>query len=146
MDNWKHTAPPKYNHPFNKRLSDTDYGLSSNKFLFLTFRKIGYYCPLKNPCLAHLPLLTQCQFPYYLFQGFPGGSAVENLPAHVGNTSSIPGLGRSPGEENGNQLQYYCPGITWTEESGKLQSMGSQRVGHNLMTKQQHPFYLNPDF
>ena len=96
MDNWKHTAPPKYNHPFNKRLSDTDYGLSSNKFLFLTFRKIGYYCPLKNPCLAHLPLLTQCQFPYYLFQGFPGGSAVENLPAHVGNTSSIPGLGRSP--------------------------------------------------
>ena len=36
--------------------------------------------------------------------------------------------------------------ITWTEESGKLQFMGSQRVGHNLATKQQHPFYLNPDF
>ena len=53
---------------------------------------------------------TQCQFPYYLLRGFPGGSAVENLPPHVGNTSSIPGLGRSPGEENGNQLQDYCPG------------------------------------
>ena len=27
--------------------------------------------------------------------------------------------------------------ITWTEEPGKLQSMGLQRVGHNLVTKQQ---------
>ena len=34
--------------------------------------------------------------------------------------------------------------IPWTEEPGRLQSMGSQRVGHNLMTKQQQqPF--SPD-
>ena len=38
--------------------------------------------------------------------GFPGDSAVKNPPANAGDTSSIPGSGRSPGEENGNPLQY----------------------------------------
>ena len=37
--------------------------------------------------------------------GFPGGSLGKNLPGDVG---SIPGLGRSPGEGNGNPLQYSC--------------------------------------
>ena len=32
--------------------------------------------------------------------------------------------------------------IPWTEEPGRLQSMGSQGVGHNLVTKQ-HPNYTN---
>ena len=39
---------------------------------------------------------------------FPGGSVVKNLPANAGNVGSIPGLGRSPGEENGNPFQYSC--------------------------------------
>ena len=42
--------------------------------------------------------------------GFPGGSAVKNLPANAGDTGSIPGLGRSSGEQNGNPLQYFCLG------------------------------------
>src|SRR5574341_307026 len=83
----------------------------------------------------------------------------------------IPGSGRSPGEGNGNPLQYSClensmdrgpwwatvPGVVdysvlplekemaihsstiawkipWTEEPGRLQSMGSQRVGHDRVT------------
>ena len=33
---------------------------------------------------------------------------VKNLPANAGDTGSIPALGRSPGEENGNSLQYPC--------------------------------------
>ena len=39
-----------------------------------------------------------------LTMGFPGGSVVKNLPAIAGNTGSITGLGRSPGEGNGNPL------------------------------------------
>ena len=31
-----------------------------------------------------------------------------NLPANAGDAGSIPGLGRSPGEGNGNPLQYSC--------------------------------------
>ena len=44
-----------------------------------------------------------------LSQGFPGGSVVKNPPAKSppGDTGSIPGLGRSPGEGNGNPRQYH---------------------------------------
>ena len=38
----------------------------------------------------------------------PGGSVVKNPPANAGGLSSIPGSGRSPGEGNGNPLQYSC--------------------------------------
>ena len=41
-------------------------------------------------------------------QGFPDGSAVENPPANAGDAGLIPGSGRSPGEGNGNPLQYSC--------------------------------------
>ena len=38
----------------------------------------------------------------------PGGLVVKDLPAKAGDVSSIPHLERSPGEENGNPLQYSC--------------------------------------
>jgi len=38
--------------------------------------------------------------------GFPGGSVVKNPPTNTGGKGSIPGSGRSPGEGNGNPLQY----------------------------------------
>ena len=41
-------------------------------------------------------------------EGFPGGSALKNSPANVRDVGSIPGLGRSPGEGNGNPLQHSC--------------------------------------
>ena len=40
--------------------------------------------------------------------GFPRGSVVKNPPINAEDTGSIPGLGRSPGEGNGNPLQYSC--------------------------------------
>ena len=36
--------------------------------------------------------------------GFPGGSVVKNTPVNAGEVGSIPGLGRYPGEGNGNPL------------------------------------------
>ena len=41
---------------------------------------------------------------------FPGGSVVKNLPTDAGDSGLTPGLGRSPGEGNGNPLQYSCLG------------------------------------
>ena len=43
-------------------------------------------------------------FPLLSPEGFPGGSVVKNPLANAGDTVSIPGLGRSPGEGNGNPL------------------------------------------
>ena len=58
------------------------------------------------------------------------GLVVKNLPANAGDVArgagSIPGLGRSPGEGNDNPLQCSCLKIPWTEEPGRLQSIGLQ--------------------
>ena len=43
-----------------------------------------------------------------LIQGFSGVSVIKNPPANTGDVGSIPGSGRSPGEGNGNPLQYSC--------------------------------------
>ena len=71
--------------------------------------------------------------PFY-HQTSPGGSegkvSVYNA-YNVGDLGSIPGSGRSPGEGNGNPLQYSCWKIPWMVEPGRLQSMGSQRVRHD---------------
>ena len=40
--------------------------------------------------------------------GFPGGSDGKLSACNAGDLGSIPGSGRSPGEENGNSLQYSC--------------------------------------
>ena len=40
--------------------------------------------------------------------GFPGGSEVKASASNVGELGSIPELGRSPGEGNGDPLQYSC--------------------------------------
>ena len=45
-----------------------------------------------------------------------------------------PWVGRSSGEENSYPFQYSCWRIPWTVEPGRLQSMGSQRVGHDWAT------------
>ena len=43
-----------------------------------------------------------------LWWGFPGGSEVKASTSNAGDLGLIPGLGRSPGEENGNPFQYSC--------------------------------------
>ena len=58
---------------------------------------------------------------------FPGGSDGKASVYSAGDPGSSPGLERSPGEGNGDPLQ----GLPWKEEPGRLQSMGSQRVGHD---------------
>ena len=56
---------------------------------------------------------------------------VEKSTCNARDQGLIPGSGRSSGEENGYPLQYPCWRIPWTEQPDGLQSMGSQRVGHN---------------
>jgi len=62
---------------------------------------------------------------------FPGGSDGKVSAYNVGDPGSIPGSRRYPGEGNGNPLQYSCLENPMDEEPGRLQSMGSQRVGHD---------------
>ena len=59
--------------------------------------------------------------------GFPGGSVVKNPPANAGDKGSIPGLGRSPGERNGNPLQYSCLGNPMDREAWQATVHKSQK-------------------
>ena len=68
---------------------------------------------------------------YKWLPGFPRGIVVKNPLADAGDAGDeglIPGPGISPGGGNGNPLQYSCLETPWTEEPGRLQSMGFQRV------------------
>ena len=49
--------------------------------------------------------------------GFPGGSAVKNLPANAGDVDLISGTGRSPRGRHGNPLQYSCLGNPMDREA-----------------------------
>ena len=69
--------------------------------------------------------LTYVKYQYYIPSD--GKASAYN----VGDPGSIPGSGRSSGEGKGHPFQYSCWKIPWTEEPGSLQSMGSQRVGHD---------------
>ena len=71
-----------------------------------------------------------------MVRGFPGGSVVKNLPASAGDAGLIPGSERSPGEENGNLLQYSC--LENSKNGGACQGYspwGHKRVRHKLATK-----------
>ena len=73
---------------------------------------------------------TSCKG-YAQSDGFPGGSNGKESACSVGNLGSIHGLRRSPGEGNGNPLQYLVWEIPWTKGPGGQQSMGSKRVRHD---------------
>jgi len=67
--------------------------------------------------------------------GFPDSSAGKESTCNAGDLSSTPGWGRSPGEGNGNPLQYSCleKPIDWGAWQATVHSVA--RVGHNLVTK-----------
>ena len=86
--------------------------------------------------------------PIYLsLLGFPDGSIVKNPPAmqetHTGDTVSIPGLGRSPAEGNGNPSSILVKEITPTDESGRRQFLRSQNNWTYIVTKQLQSLFGN---
>ena len=63
----------------------------------------------ENGVLAHsVAQMTGSMSVFTSKKHFPGGSDGKESACHAGDPGSIPGLGRSPGEGNGNPLQYSC--------------------------------------
>ena len=94
-------------------------------FLLLSPRDLDY----PNVSLKYLDV-------YNTKRGFPCGSVGKNLLVKAGAVGLILGMGRSPGGGHGNPLSILAWRIPWTEEPGRLQSMGLQTVGHDSVTKQ----------
>ena len=67
--------------------------------------------------------------------GFPGGSVGKESACHAGDPVSIPGLGRPPGEGNGNPLQYSYLENPMDRGVWQATVHGVTRVRHDLETK-----------
>ena len=84
------------------------------------------------------------KFPFYYSsdkkqygtQGLPWWLSGEESAWNAGDPGLIPGSGRCPGKGNGNPLQYSCLENSMREKPlGRRQSMGSQRVGLDWVSK-----------
>ena len=70
-------------------------------------------------------------YPTAVFLGFPGGSYCKESPCNAGDLDS-PWVGKISWRRTWQPTPGFLPGDSpWTEESGGLQSMGLQRVGHD---------------
>ena len=99
--------------------------------IFLTNNLMNFVCLFVCFCIKHFsgPKFSS---------GFPSGPVVKNLLNNARDPGLIPGSRRFHGSGNGNPPQYCCLDNFTNIEPCQLQSMGSQRVGHNLASKQQN--------
>ena len=99
--------------------------------------------PLLSPhrLLQNCKVISKCNFAIKFIvichAGFPGGLAIKNPPANAGDASSIPGLGRSPGERNGNPVQYSCLGNPMDRGGWWATVHGVTESGMTYLLKQQ---------
>ena len=87
----------------------------------------GYGSPLQYSCLGDV----MCREAYHgIFLSFPGGSDSKEIACNAGDLDLNPGS-RSLEKEMVTHSSILAWRIPWTEEPGRLQSMGSLRVGHD---------------
>ena len=80
---------------------------------------------------SHRALIWMNLSAFPTFIGFLGGSMGKEATDNTRDLSLIPGLGRSPGEGNGNPLQYSCLGESMNREAWQAAVHGVSRDGHN---------------
>ena len=99
-------------------------------FALCAYFRLSAYNAFHHYCLFLLPGLPQ---------GLSGKESACQCRKLTGDTGSIPGLGRSPGEGNGTHSSYLAWEVAWTEEPGGLQFIGLQIVGAWTTKQQQLP-------
>ena len=104
---------------------------------------------LTSPCNNVWPTDSGADstMPFYTIKetwaGFPGGSAVKNPPADAGDVGLIPESGRSPGEGNGNPLQYSHVGNPMAKEpDGLYNPWGHRKLDMTQRLNKEHLWIL----
>ena len=72
---------------------------------------------------------------YLIFYGLPSWLSGKESACNARDTALIPGSGRSPGEANGNPLQYSCLGNPMDREAWQVIVHRVARVRYNLVIK-----------
>ena len=91
--------------------------------------------PPQNSCCPLGQMRTvSYMWPVLMTKGFLCGSDDKESAGNAGDPGSIPGSERSPGEGNGNPLQYFLPGAFHGPRSLVGYSPGGRRTGHNWAT------------
>ena len=96
-------------------------GLSHRDFLFLSL----------HSCLSSNSTALAYYLMFAILVGFPGDSDGNQSVCSTGDVSSISGLGRSPGERNGNPLQYSCLENSMDRRAWQATVHGVERVRHD---------------
>ena len=103
--------------PLNRRavrFCHTDRGFVLRNLLLSSFKEkplVHFHCNVKASFIISLNIpiiILYINISLVLYIGLPCGSDGKASVYKAGDRGSIPGLGRSPGEGNGNPLQYYC--------------------------------------
>ena len=90
----------------------------------------------------HIGSIWEISVPYpQLCCGFPGGLAVKNLPVNVRNAGFDPWVLKIPWRRKWQPTPDFLPGIFHGQRNCGLQSMGLERIGHNLATRKQQQNY-----
>ena len=115
---------------------------SINPPLYLNQLELNLFLSLEiTSLLIIMPLV------YSVFKkkkkGFPDGSVVKNLPANQETRAWSLGQKDPLEKEMATHCSILAWQFPWTEEPGRLQSMGSQRIRHDWATKQQYTYTLN---
>ena len=104
---------------------------TTHKFQFIIFNYLIYILiSIEISYFIHVLFKTQLTS----IVGFPSGSDSKESACNAGDLGLIPGSGRHPGEVNGYLFQYSCLENSMDRGAWWLQSMGSQRVGHDWAT------------
>ena len=103
--------------------------------VFLCPRRGCLGVPWNLTHISHLPAWLRFRFPRVTALGFPRSSVGKESTCNEADQGSIPRLGRSPGEGNGNPLQYSCLENPMDRGAWRATVQGFVRVGHDLVTK-----------
>ena len=123
--------------------TDKKITITSECVCGLPFYAMYFLCPgrgcLGVPCnltrISHLSAWLRFRFPRVTALGFSHSSVGKESTCSEADRGSIPGLGRSPGEGNGNPLQYSCLENPMDWGAWRATVQGVARVGHDLVTK-----------
>ena len=111
------------------QLSDSlSFPLHNNSDVWL-----GIWLPRMKTTFLSLSFSTEYLL-YFAILDFPGGTDSKVSAYNAGDLGAIPGSGRSPGEGDGNPLQYSCLENPMDGGAWWLQSMGLQRAGQDWAT------------